>query len=206
MDVLPPRQHYPATLRNREPILGVLEDALGDVDASLPVLEIASGTGEHVVYFAANLPRLVFQPTDKDEALRASIAAYREDAGLPNLRPPIALDVLDPSPWPVSRAAAVLCINMIHIAPFAACEALFEGAARCLASGAPLVLYGPFMIGGAHTAESNATFDASLRARDPRWGVRDLDVVTEVAEARGFELGRTIAMPANNLSVIYVRR
>lgn len=199
-----PRQHYPATVRNREPILGVLESVLSDLDVSLPVLEIASGTGEHAVYFAANLPGLVFQPSDPDPALRASIEAHRMDAALANLRPPVALDVLV-TPWPVSAAAAVLCINMIHIAPFEACEALFRGASGVLAEGAPLYLYGPFRMHGEHTAESNRTFDESLRARDPRWGVRDLEAVVERAAAHGFELGRTEQMPANNLSVIFVR-
>jgi hypothetical protein len=199
-----PRQHYPATVRNREPILGVLESVLSDLDVSRPVLEIASGTGEHAVYFAENLPALVFQPSDPDPALRASIEAHRTDKGLPNLRAPVALDVMS-SPWPIPSAAAVLCINMIHIAPFAACEALFRGASAVLAEGAPLYLYGPFRMHGEHTAESNRTFDESLRARDPRWGVRDLEAVVELAARHGFELGRTEAMPANNLSVIFVR-
>ena len=216
----PPRQHYPATLRNREPILGALESVLADLDTSLPVVEIASGTGEHCVYFASQLPSLLFQPTEPDPGLRESIAAYRDDAALTNLLAPIALDV-ERLPWPVSRAAAIVCINMIHIAPFTACEALFDGASRCLAHGAPIYLYGPFRLNGAHTAESyspvsgmevrrhtaesNATFDASLRARDARWGVRDLEVVTACASARGFELARVEQMPANNLSVVFVK-
>ncbi len=200
----PPRQHYPATLRNREPILGALESVLADLDTSLPVVEIASGTGEHCVYFASQLPSLLFQPTEPDPGLRESIAAYRDDAALTNLLAPIALDV-ERLPWPVSRAAAIVCINMIHIAPFTACEALFDGASRCLTHGAPIYLYGPFRLNGAHTAESNATFDASLRARDARWGVRDLEVVTACAGARGFELARVEQMPANNLSVVFVK-
>jgi hypothetical protein len=200
----PPRQHYPATTRNREPILGVLESVLSDLDASYPVLEIASGTGEHIVYFARHLPALVFQPSDMDPALRASVEAYREDAALANLRSAIPLDV-ESRPWPIARAAAILCINMIHIAPFTACEALFRGAADVLAEGAPLYLYGPYRVAGAHISKSNEEFDESLRARDPRWGVRDLDEIVEVALTHGFELARTEAMPANNLSVIFVR-
>jgi hypothetical protein len=165
---------------------------------------VASGTGEHAACFAAALPHLTFQPSDPDEAHRASIAAWRDHAALPNLRPPLALDATE-EPWPLDRADAVLCVNMIHIAPWAACERLVAGAARVLPAGGPLILYGPFRRGGAHTSASNAAFDASLRAQDPAWGVRDLDDVRRVAEARGLTLDEAVDMPSNNLTVVFRR-
>jgi hypothetical protein len=189
----------PAALRNRAAILDVLRDAL---PAQGLVLEIASGTGEHAVFFAAALPALVFQPSDVDAAARASIDAHRAQAGLPNVRPPIALDVVA-QPWPVARADAVFCANMIHIAPWRACEGLLAGAAAVLPPGAPLVLYGPFRRAGVVTAPSNEAFDADLRARDPTWGVRDLDDV--VAAARGFAPAAVHEMPANNVTVVLRR-
>ena len=172
------RRFAPATARNREPILAVLERVL---PAEGLVLEIASGTGEHAVAFAERRPALTFQPSDPDPEARASIEAWRRHAALANVRPALDLDVHG-RPWrlpPGSAADAILCINLIHIAPWTACLALLEGAAELLAPGAPLVLYGPYREGGRHTAPSNAAFDQSLRARDPRWGVRDLEEVRD---------------------------
>jgi hypothetical protein len=193
------RLHAPATVRNRDPILAVLERVLPEAGL---VLEIASGTGEHAVYFAHKLPHLTWQPSDPKEAELASIAAYRERHPAPNLRSPIRLDVHEP--WPLERADAIVCINMIHIAPWTACEALFDGAMRLL--GGVLYTYGPYRRGGRHTAESNATFDAGLRGRNPEWGVRDVDDVRTCAAERGFDLDEIVEMPANNLSLIFRRR
>jgi SAM-dependent methyltransferase len=190
----------PAATRNREPILAVLRTLLPPAGL---VLHVAEGTGEHVVHFAAALPGLEFQPTDPDPRARASIAAWRTASGLPNLREPLALDASDPESWPVEHADAVVCINMIHIAPWAAAEGLVAGAARVLGPQGLLFLYGPFAEGGRHTAPSNAAFDASLKARDPAWGVRDLDEVTALARAWGFEPVARVEMPANNLSVAF---
>lgn len=195
------RLHSPACERNRDPILRVLEQVLPPRGL---VLEIASGTGMHAVWFAPRLPHLVWQPSDVDEAALASIEAWRRAEPAENLRAPIRLDVTR-RPWPVDRADAIFNANMIHIAPWEVCLALFEEGARVLEEGAPLVLYGPFAIGGVHTAPSNEAFDASLRARDPRWGVRDLDAVAQVARERGFEKERTLQMPANNLTVVFRR-
>jgi hypothetical protein len=191
----------PAVARNRDPILAVLRDVL---PAAGTVLEIASGTGEHAVHFAAALPHLVWQPTDPDAQARGSIAAHAARAGLANLRPPLELDASAPT-WPVTRADALVSINMIHISPWRATQGLMAGAARVLPAGAPLYLYGPYRRHGLHTAPSNAAFDENLRARDPAWGVRDLDEVAELAAALGFALQRSVAMPANNLSVIFRR-
>ncbi|MBR0655211.1 DUF938 domain-containing protein [Plastoroseomonas arctica] len=194
-----PRRYAPATLRNRDPILAALRRLL---PASGTVLEIASGTGEHAVFFAARLPSVAWQPSDPGAAERASIDAHAADAALPNLRPALALDVTAPA-WAIARADAVLCCNMIHIAPWAATLGLMAGAARVLGPGAPLLLYGPFRQTGVPTAPSNEDFDASLRARDPSWGLRDLDAVT--ASAKGFMREAVIPMPANNLMVAFRR-
>jgi hypothetical protein len=191
---------YPATRRNREPILAVLREVL---PISGTVLELASGSGQHVAHFAAALPNLRWHPTDLDTELFASIAAWTE--GLANVAPPLPLDVTSTT-WPIERCDAVTCANMIHIAPWDACLGMLDGVARTLRGDGPLCLYGPFMRGGAHTAPSNAEFDRSLQQRDPRWGVRDLDVVTEEANRRGFVLDRVVDMPANNLTVVFRRR
>jgi SAM-dependent methyltransferase len=193
------RRHAPATERNRAPILEVLRRVL---PASGTVLEVASGSGQHAVFFAEALPHLIWQPSDPDPELRASIAAWRAQTALPNLRAPLALDATSDD-WPMERADAILCINMIHIAPWTAALGLFRGAARLLSPGAPLLLYGPFKRDGRHTAPSNAAFDASLRQRDPAWGVRDLAEVE--AAATGFILAETIEMPANNLTLLLRR-
>jgi SAM-dependent methyltransferase len=191
----------PAVARNRDPILAVLRRVL---PAQGTVLEIASGTGEHAVHFAAGLPPLTWQPTDTDADALRSIAAHRAAAQLPNLLPVLEIDVCAPS-WPVTRADAVVAINMIHIAPWTAAEALMAGAARLLAPGSVLYLYGPFKENGRHIAPSNAAFDASLRARNPQWGVRDLDEVAVLARRQGLALAERIAMPTNNLSLVFHR-
>lgn len=192
----------PAAARNREPILRVLREYL---PRPALVLEIASGTGEHAVWFSSALPELTWQPTDHDpEALR-SIAAWRDMSGPPNLLPPLWLDAAADS-WPVSQTDAIVAINLVHIAPWTVTQGLMAGAARVLTSGGLLFLYGPFREGGVHTAVSNAAFDADLRARDPSWGIRDLDEITALAGQHGILGPERIAMPANNLSVVFRRR
>jgi SAM-dependent methyltransferase len=190
-----------AAARNREPILHVLRDRLPPAGL---VLEIASGTGEHAVWFSRAVPTLTWQPTDQDPEALASIAAWRDTAGLPNLLPPLPLDACAKT-WPVARADAVVAINLVHIAPWATTEGLIAGAARVLTPGGLLFLYGPFREGGAHTAAGNAAFDAALRARDPSWGVRDLDEIKAFAGRHGIEAAERIAMPANNLGVVFRR-
>ena len=191
----------PAAARNCEPILLVLRDYL---PRPARVLEIASGTGEHAVWFSGALPELTWQPTDRDpEALR-SIAAWRDSTGRPNLLPPLRLDAAADI-WPVAQADAVVAINMIHIAPWAATQGLVAGAAQVLTPGGLLYIYGPFREGGVHTGAGNAAFDADLRARDPSWGIRDLDEVAALASQHGFMALERIAMPANNLSVVFRR-
>jgi hypothetical protein len=199
------RGHAPATARNREPILTVLR---GVLPATGRVLEIASGTGEHVCHFAAALPALEFQPSDPDAGARASQAAWIAHTGLHNVLPPIALRC-DLPDWEqhaeLDSIDALICINMIHIAPWAAALGLLRGAAALLPDGAPLYLYGPYLREDHPTAESNTAFDASLRARDPSWGIRQLETVIEIARAEGFELNEVVEMPANNLSVVLRR-
>jgi SAM-dependent methyltransferase len=197
------RRDAPHALRNREPILAVLSEWLPERGV---VLEIGSGTGQHVTWFAERLPGLVWQPSDPDPGMRASIAAWSAEGGAANLRPPLAIATTD-ADWGVDEPdlVAVLSMNMIHIAPWAAGQGLITGAGRLLPAGGLLYLYGPFKRGGAHTAPSNAEFDAMLRGRDPAWGIRDLEEVTALAEAHGLGLETVIEMPANNLSVIYRR-
>ncbi|WP_431283092.1 DUF938 domain-containing protein [Humitalea sp. 24SJ18S-53] len=194
------RRFAPAAARNREAILEVLRRHLPPRGL---VLEIASGSGEHALHFAQNLgPGIVFQPTDAEADARASIDAWAASA--PNVREALALDA-SAQPWPVAAADAVVCINMIHIAPWAATLGLMKGAASVLEAGAPLILYGPFRRDGAHTAPSNAAFDQDLRDRNPAWGVRDLEAVAAVAAENGFGPPAVEPMPANNLSVIFRR-
>ncbi|TDH61519.1 DUF938 domain-containing protein [Dankookia rubra] len=195
------RRSAPAVARNRDPILAVLRRHLPETGT---LLEVSAGTGEHAVHFAAAFPGLIWQPTDPDPAARASIAAWTRAAKLNNLRPPLALDTAAEN-WPVARADAVLCINMIHIAPWAAGLGLLRGAARILPPGGKLILYGPYRQGGAHTAPSNAAFDAGLRAQDPDWGVRALETVAAEAAAAGFGPPEIVEMPANNLMPIFRR-
>ena len=192
----------PAAARNREPILLVLRDCL---PRSARVLEIASGTGEHAVWFSSALPELTWQPTDHDPQALRSIAAWRDKAGPPNLLPPLPLDAAADT-WPVAQADAVVAINMVHIAPWTATQGLIAGTARVLPQGGLLFLYGPFREAGVHTAAGNAAFDADLRARDPSWGIRDLDEITALADQHGLMGPERIAMPTNNLSVVFRRR
>ncbi|MCJ2015402.1 DUF938 domain-containing protein [Methylobacterium sp. J-076] len=189
----------PAVARNREAILAVLRRVL---PSGGTVLEVAAGSGEHAVYFARALPESTWQPSDPEPVALRSIAAHARAAGLPNLRDPIALDAAA-AEWPVVQAAAIVCINMVHIAPWSAAEGLFAGAGRLLPAGAPLVLYGPFREEGVPTAPSNEAFDADLRARDPRWGLRTVEAVGRLAASRGLTFGERVAMPANNLILVY---
>lgn len=195
------KRHAPATLRNRDAIAAVLADWL---PAAGTVLEVASGSGEHVVHFAAVFPQLEWQPSDPDPAGLTSIAAHRSEAGLANIAPPLALDAAA-SEWPIDRAAAILCINMVHISPWEATPGLFAGAARLLTADAPLVLYGPYIEPGVPTADSNLTFDASLRARNPAWGLRDTGEVKDAAANAGLAFAGRRAMPANNLMLLFRR-
>jgi SAM-dependent methyltransferase len=198
-----PRLYHPHVARNRGPIVEVLRRVLPPRGL---VLEIAAGSGEHAVSFANALPpSLMWQPTDPDARALASIAAHRAAADAANLLAPVLLDVTT-ARWPVERADAIVCCNMIHIAPWRVSEGLLAGAQRTLPTGGVLYLYGPYKIGGRHTAPSNEAFDADLRGRNPEWGIRDLADVTELAEHHDFALVETIQMPANNLSVIFRRR
>jgi hypothetical protein len=197
-----PGLHFPATRRNREPILAVLARVLPPAGI---VLEVASGSGEHAAYFAPRLPGIVWQPSDRDPTLLASIAAHASASCAPNIRAPVRLDVGD-QPWPIGATGAVVAINMLHVAPWSACLALLQGAAKALPAGGPLLLYGPFKRGGRHTAPSNDAFDRSLRGQDPSWGVRDLEEVAKAAEAVGLALDEAVEMPANNLGVVFRKR
>ncbi len=188
-----------AVARNRDPILAVLRRVL---PASGTVLEIGSGSGEHAVHFAANLPGVTWQPSDPDAEYLASIRAHRAAARLPNLLAPLVLDVTAAT-WPIARADAVVCSNMIHIAPWAAAEGLMAGAGRVLGAGGVLYLYGPYREAGVPTAPSNEAFDQSLRSRNPAWGLRDVGEVAALAGLSGLALVERIAMPSNNLSLVF---
>lgn len=209
------RQYAPATQRNREPILEIL---LQTLPATGSVLEISSGTGEHAIFFAPRLSPRPWIPSDPNPIARASIAAWQQHCAVENLYPPIALNVCDPL-WAVEQPelpevlqnldfkqdpiTAIVNINMIHIAPWAACLGLMAGASRILPPGGILYLYGPFKQAGQHTAPSNEQFDQSLQAQNPEWGVRDLETVVAVAQDHHLSLLKTYAMPANNLSVVF---
>lgn len=193
------RLDYPATRRNRDAILLVLREVL---PANGTVLEVASGSGQHVAHFAETLQNLRWQPTDIDASVLPSIAAWT--GHLDNVAPPALLDVTSDD-WPLAQCEAVVCANMIHISPWTACLGLLDGVSKRLGPGAPLCLYGPFKRNGAHTAPSNAAFDESLRARNADWGVRDLDEVAHEAALRGLALDRVFEMPANNLTVVFRR-
>lgn len=195
------KRHAPATLRNRDAIAAVLAEWLPPTGT---VLEVASGSGEHVVHFAAAFPALHWQPSDPDPAALVSIAAWSGEAGLANIASPLALDAAA-TDWPIDRADAMLCINMVHISPWAATLGLLAGAARLLAPGAPLILYGPYVEPDVPTAESNVAFDASLRARDPAWGLRHTDDLKAAATAAGLTFAERRAMPANNLMLLFRR-
>ena len=194
------RRSAPAATRNREPIAEVLRDWLPE---SGTVLEIASGTGEHVVHFAKRFPMLDWQPSDLHADALQSIAAWRAEAGLANIREPLALDVSQS--WPIERADAVLNINMVHISPWSASLGLLDGAARILPAGAPLILYGPWLSEDVETAPSNLDFDAQLKSVDPSWGLRRVEDFAVEADARGFALEETRVMPANNLMLLFRR-
>jgi cyclopropane fatty-acyl-phospholipid synthase-like methyltransferase len=199
-----PRQYSPSTARNREPILLVLKRVL---PKGARVLELASGSGEHAVFAARALPGVVWRPSDPDEAARASIAAWVDAEGLSNVLPPAAIDVREPL-WGVEGDApfdALVAINMIHISPWESTLGLLSGAARLLRTGGVLYTYGPYMREGRHTAPSNEAFDAWLKSRDPNWGVRDVAEVERAAAAQGLALQEVVEMPANNLSLVFVR-
>jgi SAM-dependent methyltransferase len=193
------RLYLPHVARNREPILAVLSRVLPPAGL---VLEVASGSGEHAAYFASALPSLFWQPTDCDPQALASIGAYRAVAKALNLLAALHLDV-KLRDWPVERADALVCINMIHIAPWAAAEGLMVGARRLLRAGGVIYLYGPYRIEGRHTAESNRAFDAWLRSQNSQWGMRDMGEVVDLAAENGFDLIETVPMPANNLSIVF---
>jgi hypothetical protein len=192
------RRSAPHVARNAGPIAEMLRSVL---PASGLVLEIASGTGEHILHFAREFPGLLWQPSDPDPAALRSIEAWRRESPFVNLLPPVALDARG-GDWPVAAADAILCINMVHISPWAAAAGLLRGAGRLLPAGAPLYLYGAYRRAGTATAPSNEAFDASLRARDPEWGLRNLEDVVAAAGKQGFRLDAVTEMPANNLSVV----
>ena len=192
------RRSAPAALRNREPIAEVLRDWL---PASGLVLEIASGTGEHAVFFAERFPKLEWQPSDLHPDALKSIGAWGEAAGLPNVRAPLAIDASQPD-WPIDGADAVLSINMVHISPWSSALGLIDGAARLLPAAGPLILYGPWLSDAIPTAPSNLEFDADLRRRDPEWGLRRVEEFAAAARERGLELIETRQMPANNLMLL----
>jgi hypothetical protein len=192
------RRSAPAVLRNREYIAEVLSEWLPERGL---VLEIASGTGEHVMFFADRFPKPEWQPSDANPDALASIASWRDLSGLLNIRPPLELDASAPQ-WPIERADALLNINMVHISPWAAALGLLDGAARVLTTGGPLILYGPWLKDDIPTASSNLAFDRDLRSRDPEWGLRRVEDFAAAAEKRGFRLEHTRPMPANNLMLL----
>ncbi len=195
-----PRRHAPATERNREPILAVLKTL---ITGPATILEIASGTGQHAVWFAGKLPDVTWIPSDADEEMRASVAAWARREKVRNIAlPPRVIDARARR-WNMEAVDGVYCANMIHISPYSACEGLIKGASDCVKPGGFLMLYGPYKVEGEHTAPSNARFDETLRSQNADWGIRDLEAVTALAEAAGFEPEEPVEMPANNLSVIF---
>jgi SAM-dependent methyltransferase len=193
------KRYAPATERNRAPIAAVLGEVLPERGT---VLEVASGTGEHAAYFAGLFPHLLWQPSDPDPAALASIRAWREEAGPANLLEPLRLDAAA-ADWPPDGAEAVLCVNMVHISPWAATLGLLRGAGRLLPAGGPLIVYGPYRRAGVATAPSNEAFDLSLRARNPQWGLRRLEDVAAAAQAEGLALERVVEMPAHNVTAVF---
>ena len=191
----------PAAERNRLPILEVLQRVLPPAGL---VLEVASGTGQHAIFFSGHLPALQWQPTDASPEALLSIRARVDQAARKNVLAPLELDVRSPQ-WPMEHADALLCINMIHISPWDSTEALFDGAGTLLTGGSPLITYGPYRLHGVHTAPSNAAFDESLRSRNPRWGVRDIDELVELGKRTGFALEEQVGMPANNMTLVWRR-
>lgn len=198
----PAARASPSTARNRDPILDVLRQVL---PPAARVLELASGAGEHAVWMAAALPAVTWTPSDRDAEALASIAAWRDAAGLANVAAPLRLDAADPATWPAGPFDAVVCINMIHIAPWAAAEGLIALAARVLPPAGVLYLYGPYLEAEVATAPSNLAFDADLKRRDPSWGLRRREDVEALAARAGLVLRRRLAMPANNLSLVFGR-
>ena len=196
-----PRMFHPHVERNREPILAVLKRLLPQ---RALVLELASGSGQHAAFFAKALPGASWLPSDVDPKALASIAAFRAEAKVRNLLAPVRLDAAAEA-WPVKRANAIICCNMIHISPWGACRGLMAGTGRVLLPGGFLFLYGPFKIDDHHTAPSNQEFDAWLRGQNPEWGIRDLGEVRALASEQGLTLAETVTMPANNLSAIFRR-
>lgn len=195
------KQVWAAPERNKDPILDVLREVLPKRGR---VLELASGSGQHAVHFATHLPALSFLPSDSDPENLASIQAWVQEAALPNLSMPLTLDVRD-AHWPLDNVDAIFCANMVHISEWACSVALLDGAARHLNEQGVLVVYGPFRLNGAHTAPSNASFDESLKARNPAWGVRDAEAIEALAAERGFVRFQRIAMPANNQCLVLER-
>jgi hypothetical protein len=191
-----------AAQRNRDPILSILRDLLAEAKL---VLEIASGAGDHAVHFARHMPALHWQPSDPSPEARTLIRSLIAAERLANVLPPLELDATADA-WPIDRADALVCINMVHISPWATTEGLMRGAARLLGAGQPLYLYGPYRRPGRALEPSNAAFDADLKRRDPRWGLRELDAVVACADTNELALERVVEMPANNLSVIFRRR
>lgn len=193
------QRHAPATLRNRDAIVAVLRDILPDQGL---ILEIASGTGEHAVYFGRNFPDLTFQPSDPDPACCESIAAWTKREGVANILPPLQLDA-QAAQWDVQDVAAILCINMVHISPWESSIGLFDKAGRLLAPGAPFFLYGPYLRAEVETAPGNLAFERSLKSRNLRWGLRDVADMDALAERNGFVRENLVEMPANNISLVY---
>lgn len=203
-EAVDPKRHAPATLRNREAIAEVLEQELPEAGT---VLEVASGSGEHAIYFASRFPNLEWQPSDVTRDALASIIAYREEYEGGNLRFPVVLDAAQPEGWEVARMDAILCVNMTHISPWEATVGLFKGCAKKLGNhknpAAPLILYGPYFEAASTPAPSNTEFDKGLRERDESWGIRTLEQLDELAVAEGLKRTRRVEMPANNLMLVY---
>jgi cyclopropane fatty-acyl-phospholipid synthase-like methyltransferase len=195
------RLHAPAALRNRDLIADILTDHLPPRGL---VLEIASGSGEHCIRFGERLPNHVIQPSDLSPQARMSIDAWVASSGVTNVRPALNIDVSQPD-WPIAEADAIICINMIHIAPWQATAGLFAGAARILTTGGVLYTYGPYMREGAHTSAGNAHFDADLRQQNADWGIRSIEALNDLAEANGLSIPLIIPMPSNNFSLIFKR-
>lgn len=193
------KQHWPAPERNKEPILAVLQRVLPSTGL---LLEISSGSGQHAAFFARALPALRFQPSDMDDENLRSIAAWVAESAAPNLLPPLRIDVTQ-ADWGITQADAVFNANMIHIAPWQCCEGLLRGVGQLLRPGGVFVMYGPFRLDGQHTSESNQRFDEGLKARDPRWGVRDAEVVVALAAEHGLAFQDRVAMPANNQCLVF---
>ncbi|WP_321322885.1 DUF938 domain-containing protein [uncultured Parasphingorhabdus sp.] len=193
------QKHAPATLRNRDAIVAVLRDILPERGL---ILEIASGTGEHAVYFGRAFPQLTFQPSDPDPACCQSITAWTEREGSSNILPPLQLDAQAPQ-WDVQNVAAILCINMVHISPWESSIGLFDKAGKLLAPGAPFYLYGPYLRDDIETAPGNLAFERSLKSRNLRWGLRDVADMDALAARNGFTRESLVEMPANNISLVY---